>query len=80
VARWWQPKERITASGLRITDLVVGEGDGASSGQTVSVKLSRNSGKMAPNLTAAMGRKPKPLLLSLGAGRVIKGWMRALMA
>jgi len=65
-------KERITASGLRITDLVVGEGEGASSGQTVSVNY-RGTLEDGTEFDSSYGRN-QPFSFPLGAGRVIKVW------
>ena len=65
------PKPRITASGLQITDLVVGEGEEAKAGQTVSVNYlgTLQNGK---EFDSSYGRGP--FSFPLGAGRVIKGW------
>jgi hypothetical protein len=64
-------KERTTASGLRITELVLGTGAEAVSGQTVKVNYtgSLTSGKV---FDSTDGRGP--FSFPLGAGRVIKGW------
>ncbi len=61
----------VTASGLKITDLIVGEGDEATSGKTVSVnyKGTLEDGK---EFDSSYGRGP--FQFPLGAGRVIKGW------
>jgi hypothetical protein len=65
------PKERVTPSGLRITDLVTGEGPEASSGQTVVVHY-RGTLENGKEFDASYGRGP--FSFPLGAGRVIKGW------
>jgi peptidylprolyl isomerase len=65
------PKERVTASGLRITDLVVGDGPEATSGQTVSVNY-RGTLENGKEFDSSYGRGP--FAFPLGAGRVIKGW------
>ncbi|CAK6694002.1 hypothetical protein MNNICLKF_01539 [Synechococcus sp. CBW1107] len=64
-------KERTTASGLRITDLVVGDGPEASSGQTVAVNY-RGTLENGKEFDSSYGRGP--FSFPLGAGRVIKGW------
>lgn len=65
------PKPRITASGLQITDLVVGEGEEAKAGQTVSVNY-RGTLQNGKEFDSSYGRGP--FSFPLGAGRVIKGW------
>ena len=65
------PKPRITASGLEITDLVVGEGEEAKAGQTVSVNY-RGTLTNGKEFDSSYGRGP--FSFPLGAGRVIKGW------
>ncbi|MEB3306207.1 MAG: FKBP-type peptidyl-prolyl cis-trans isomerase [Cyanobacteriota bacterium] len=65
------PKPRITASGLEITDLVVGEGAEAKAGQTVSVNY-RGTLTNGKEFDSSYGRSP--FSFPLGAGRVIKGW------
>ncbi len=64
-------KEITTATGLKITDLVIGTGSEAKQGQTVSVnyKGSLESGK---EFDSSYGRGP--FSFPLGQGRVIKGW------
>ena len=64
-------KPRITASGLEITDLVVGEGDEAKAGQVVSVNY-RGTLTNGKEFDSSYGRGP--FSFPLGAGRVIKGW------
>ncbi len=61
----------MTASGLKITDLIIGDGVEASAGQTVSVhyKGTLENGK---EFDSSYGRGP--FSFPLGAGRVIKGW------
>jgi hypothetical protein len=65
------PKPRTTASGLQITDLVVGEGVEATTGQTVSVNY-RGTLQNGKEFDSSYGRGP--FSFPLGAGRVIKGW------
>jgi peptidylprolyl isomerase len=64
-------KPRTTASGLQITDLVVGEGEEAQAGQTVSVNY-RGTLQNGKEFDSSYGRGP--FSFPLGAGRVIKGW------
>ena len=66
------PDTQITASGLKITDLQVGEGAEASSGQTVAVH-SRGTLENGKQFDASYDRGT-PFTFPLGAGRVIKGW------
>ena len=65
-------KPEITASGLRITDLVLGTGAAASSGQTVVVHY-RGTLEDGRQFDASYDRGT-PFSFPLGAGRVIKGW------
>ncbi|MFM7315033.1 MAG: FKBP-type peptidyl-prolyl cis-trans isomerase [Cyanobium sp.] len=65
------PKEFVTPSGLRITDLVVGEGTEAVSGEVVSVNY-RGTLTNGKEFDSSYGRGP--FQFPLGAGRVIKGW------
>jgi hypothetical protein len=65
------PRERVTASGLRITDLVVGEGAEASAGQTVVVNY-RGTLTNGKEFDSSYGRGP--FSFPLGGGRVIAGW------
>ncbi|MBC1260607.1 FKBP-type peptidyl-prolyl cis-trans isomerase [Synechococcus sp. BSF8S] len=64
-------KEVVTPSGLRITDLLVGDGAEAVNGQSVQVNY---SGTLAngKEFDSSYGRGP--FSFPLGAGRVIKGW------
>ncbi len=64
-------KEVVTPSGLRITDLVVGEGAEAVSGQSVQVNY-RGTLASGKEFDSSYGRGP--FSFPLGAGRVIKGW------
>ena len=63
---------RITASGLKITELTVGEGAEAMSGQTVVVHY-RGTLENGKQFDASYDRAT-PFSFPLGAGRVIKGW------
>lgn len=65
------PKERTTASGLRITDLVEGSGDEAQRGQVVEVNY-RGTLQSGREFDSSYGRGP--FSFPLGAGRVIQGW------
>ena len=66
------PDTQITASGLKITELQVGEGAEASSGQTVAVHY-RGTLENGKQFDASYDRGT-PFTFPLGAGRVIKGW------
>ena len=63
---------QLTASGLRITDIEVGSGPEASSGQTVVVHY-RGTLEDGTQFDASYDRGT-PFTFPLGAGRVIKGW------
>jgi len=65
------PQERTTDSGLRITDLVVGEGAEATTGQNVVVNY-RGTLENGTEFDKSYGRGP--FTFPLGAGRVIRGW------
>jgi peptidylprolyl isomerase len=65
------PRERQTPSGLRITDLVVGDGAEAVAGQTVLVNY-RGTLTNGKEFDSSYGRGPFSFPLS--GGRVIKGW------
>ncbi len=60
-----------TASGLKYTDLVVGQGAEATAGQRVSVNY-RGKLENGEEFDSSYGRKP--FSFALGAGQVIKGW------
>ena len=60
-----------TASGLNITDLIVGDGAEATAGQRVSVNY-RGSLSNGKEFDSSYGRGP--FSFPLGAGQVIKGW------
>tara|TARA_B100000927_G_C16444198_1_gene461062 strand:+ start:684 stop:1256 length:573 start_codon:yes stop_codon:yes gene_type:complete len=61
----------ITATGLIITDLIVGDGDQAEQGQTVTVNYTGTL-ENGEQFDTSIGRAP--FSFPLGAGRVIKGW------
>ena len=63
---------RMTASGLKITELAVGEGAEAAAGQTVVVHY-RGTLENGKQFDASYDRGT-PFTFPLGAGRVIKGW------
>lgn len=65
------PKEVVTDSGLRITDLEIGTGAEAVSGEVVSVNY-RGTLLNGKEFDSSYGRGP--FQFPLGAGRVIKGW------
>ena len=62
---------RTTESGLIITDILNGEGDEASAGQTVTVNYTGTL-EDGTQFDTSIGRAP--FSFPLGAGRVIKGW------
>ena len=62
---------RTTESGLIIADIVNGEGDEASPGQTVTVNYTGTLDD-GTQFDTSIGRAP--FSFPLGAGRVIKGW------
>jgi FKBP-type peptidyl-prolyl cis-trans isomerase len=64
--------ETVTASGLKYVDQVVGAGDVAVAGKTVSVHYTgwlENGKKFDSSVD-----RGQPFSFPLGAGRVIKGW------
>ena len=63
---------RITGSGLKITELSVGDGAEAAAGQTVVVHY-RGTLENGKQFDASYDRVT-PFSFPLGAGRVIKGW------
>src|SRR5438132_1631395 len=68
-------KEVTTASGLKYTDLVVGKGDEAKKGDTVDVNYTGwlyVNGKRGDKFDSSIGRGP--FTVTVGQGRVIKGW------
>jgi peptidylprolyl isomerase len=65
------PKERVTSSGLRITDLELGTGAEAIAGQSVSVNY-RGSLTNGKEFDSSYGRGP--FSFRLGGGQVIQGW------
>ena len=64
-------KAQVTASGLSITDLVVGDGPEAVKGEVVSVNY-RGTLANGKEFDSSYGRGP--FSFPLGAGRVIQGW------
>ena len=65
-------KERTTPSGLKITDLVVGSGPEAKSGDKVSVNY-RGTLTNGKEFDSSYSRN-EAFNFPLGAGRVIRGW------
>ncbi|MFM7647706.1 MAG: FKBP-type peptidyl-prolyl cis-trans isomerase [Cyanobium sp.] len=65
------PRERVSDSGLHITDLKLGDGAEARSGQTVIVNY-RGTLENGKEFDSSYGRGP--FSFPLGAGRVIRGW------
>ena len=66
-----ESNSRTTESGLIIVDIVNGEGDEASAGQTVTVNYTGTL-EDGTQFDTSIGRAP--FSFPLGAGRVIKGW------
>lgn len=66
-----KPKQVKTKSGLRYTDTVVGTGDEAKAGQTVTVNY-KGTLKNGTVFDQSYGREPFKFIL--GAGQVIPGW------
>ena len=65
-------KERMTSSGLKITDLVEGTGTEAQSGNTVSVNY-RGTLTSGQEFDSSY-RRNQAFTFPLGGGRVIRGW------
>lgn len=65
--------EIVTASGLKYTDVVVGDGPTPQAGQTISVKYTGTltNGKKFDSTDDHGGQ---PYIFKLGTGMVIKGW------
>jgi FKBP-type peptidyl-prolyl cis-trans isomerase FkpA len=67
-----EPQEKVTASGLRYTDLQEGEGEEALAGRTVEVHYTgwlENGTKFDSSKD-----RNQPFRFPLGAGHVIRGW------
>jgi FKBP-type peptidyl-prolyl cis-trans isomerase FkpA len=65
-----------TATGLQYEDTVVGEGDEAKKGQSVTVHYTGwlfNDGEKGAKFDSSLDRRD-PFVFSLGAGMVIRGW------
>jgi len=65
-----------TATGLQYEDTVVGEGDEAKEGQSVTVHYTGwlfNEGEKGVKFDSSLDRRD-PFVFSLGAGMVIRGW------
>ena len=65
-----------TATGLQYEDTVVGEGDEAKKGQSVTVHYTGwlfNEGEKGEKFDSSLDRRD-PFVFSLGAGMVIRGW------
>ncbi len=75
VASCSQEGFRTTDSGLKINDVVVGEGQEAQPGMTVEVHYTGwlwEEGQKSEEFDSSVDRGP--FQFNLGAGRVIKGW------
>ncbi len=80
---WWYAKDKeatmtdgevlgVTGEGLQITDVVVGTGPEARSGQTVAVHY---TGTLADGTKFDSSKdRGQPFSFTLGTGQVIKGW------
>jgi len=68
----------ITASGLKIEDLVVGTGDVSATGKTVTVKY-RGTLLDGTEFDSSYKRQPDTIDVALGTGSVIKGWDEGLV-
>jgi FKBP-type peptidyl-prolyl cis-trans isomerase FkpA len=65
-----------TATGLQYNDTLVGEGDEAKKGQSVTVHYTGwlfNDGEKGAKFDSSLDRRD-PFVFSLGAGMVIRGW------
>ena len=65
-----------TATGLQYNDTVVGEGDEAKKGQSVTVHYTGwlfKDGEKGAKFDSSLDRRD-PFVFSLGAGMVIRGW------
>jgi FKBP-type peptidyl-prolyl cis-trans isomerase FkpA len=65
-----------TATGLQYEDTVVGEGDEAKKGQSVTVHYTGwlfNDGEKGAKFDSSLDRRD-PFVFSLGGGMVIRGW------
>ena len=65
-----------TATGLQYEDTVVGEGDEAKKGHSVTVHYTGwlfNDGEKGVKFDSSLDRRD-PFVFSLGAGMVIRGW------
>jgi FKBP-type peptidyl-prolyl cis-trans isomerase FkpA len=65
-----------TATGLQYEDTVVGEGEEAKKGQSVTVHYTGwlfNEGEKGVKFDSSLDRRD-PFVFSLGAGMVIRGW------
>jgi FKBP-type peptidyl-prolyl cis-trans isomerase len=64
-------REVVTASGLRYTDLRLGQGDEAAAGKIIEIHY---TGRLADGTRFDASRGDQPFTFRLGAGDVIKGW------
>jgi FKBP-type peptidyl-prolyl cis-trans isomerase FkpA len=73
-------EEITTKSGLKITDLKVGDGKEAKAGDTVVVHYTGwlKDGTKFDSSHDSPGDKPAPLTLKSGPGGVIKGWVEGI--
>jgi peptidylprolyl isomerase len=69
-------EQRVTSSGLRITDEAIGEGETATAGQTAVVHYTGwlyQDGEKGRKFDSSVDRN-EPFRFPLGRGRVIAGW------
>jgi len=74
-----EPKQVTTASGLKYTDVIVGKGDPAKSGDKVDVHYTGwlyENGKRGTKFDSSVGKSPFPV--TIGQTRVIQGWTEGL--
>nr|YP_002048801.1 FKBP-type peptidyl-prolyl cis-trans isomerase (PPIase) [Paulinella chromatophora]ACB42591.1 FKBP-type peptidyl-prolyl cis-trans isomerase (PPIase) [Paulinella chromatophora] len=71
-----KPLEKITNTGLKITDLIIGTGNDAGIGDTVSVKY---CGKMEDGTKFDERYTSDPFIFTIGTGQIIKGWEEGIL-
>lgn len=69
-------REVVTPSGLKYTDLKLGQGDAADTGKVLEVHY---SGWLASGVKFDSSIEDRPFTFRLGAGDAIKGWDEGLM-
>ncbi len=71
-----ESREVVTPSGLKYTDLRLGQGDAADTGKVLEVNY---SGWLENGVKFASSIEDRPFIFRLGAGDAIKGWDEGLM-